>query len=395
MIFDALLAGALIGLAAGFGADALHRRDRMMGRLALSCFFMALRHVMAVVAATTALPPGLAGHLESACATLGFIAIMLAFWELFPSWLPRGFPVLVLAGAVPNLLRCGLAATGSWADYTFLRFNYAYMLAGSLATLVAIARARTAGDPMGRRLLWGFVLALVPFLVEVTSLVAFRTILPVGALGIVILAISVAVSWLWVINLDLQRKGASSAAAAAGWRALVPGTTWNTQERSPFMDATFGQGWEERIQERMTGLDGTPYLVRQASLGAHGVLGSVAAQRQPQSADTAFLKGWCVALGVDEGPEFQRVKAWLEAWGATIEAWGTVPPRKGPYPSLLIWAREPAILSVWREDDLTRRKPRWIQAGGVPMDGPHARLPWPMEEGPLRNELRRLLSFGD
>jgi hypothetical protein len=71
---------------------------------------------------------------------------------------------------------------------------------------------------------------------------------------------------------------------------------------------------------------------------------------------------------------------------------GTVPPREGPYPSVLLWAREPSILAVWREDDLLRRRPRWIQIGGPITDGPHARLEPRAAAEKLQQTLEHLLS---
>jgi hypothetical protein len=75
-----------------------------------------------------------------------------------------------------------------------------------------------------------------------------------------------------------------------------------------------------------------------------------------------------------------------------VEPWGTVPPREGPFPSVLLWAREPSILTVWRECDLRRRRPRWIQIGGPSTGSPHARLEPGVSEAHLREALENLLS---
>jgi hypothetical protein len=69
-----------------------------------------------------------------------------------------------------------------------------------------------------------------------------------------------------------------------------------------------------------------------------------------------------------------------------------MPPREGPYPSLLIWGREPSILAVWREDDLARRRARWVQVGGPATEGPHVRLEANLGEEALRRALVGLLS---
>ncbi len=47
---------------------------------------------------------------------------------------------------------------------------------------------------------------------------------------------------------------------------------------------------------------------------------------------------------------------------------------------------------MWREDDLMRRRPRWIQIGGPITEGPHARLDAGTAEEGLRHTLERLLS---
>jgi hypothetical protein len=95
---------------------------------------------------------------------------------------------------------------------------------------------------------------------------------------------------------------------------------------------------------------------------------------------------------MDDPASTARVQAWLREWGAEVQLWGTMPPREGPYPSVLIWAREPSILAVWREGDIQRRRPRWVQVGGPTTEGPHARLEGTTEERPLRELLQDLLS---
>ena len=95
---------------------------------------------------------------------------------------------------------------------------------------------------------------------------------------------------------------------------------------------------------------------------------------------------------MDNASESARIQVWLRTWGAEVQLWGTVPPREGPYPSVLLWAREPSILAVWREDDLMRRRPRWVQIGGPITEGPHARLDSGTSEEGLRRTLEGLLS---
>ena len=141
-------------------------------------------------------------------------------------------------------------------------------------------------------------------------------------------------------------------------------------------------------------LDGATYrLMSHPFPGGHR-LGWVERDESARSGLGGFLAGWAVAIGMDSSAEAARVEGWLRAWGATIEVWGTVPPREGPYPSVLIWAREPSILAVWREGDLIRRRARWIQAGGPLTEGPHARLERPLNEASLRSALQGLLGQG-
>jgi len=141
--------------------------------------------------------------------------------------------------------------------------------------------------------------------------------------------------------------------------------------------------------------NGVPYALHHIALAnGGGELGWLESQEEASLPRTpAFLEGWRVALGMDQGEDFQRVRGWLEAWGAEVQAWGTVPPRNGPFPSIIIWAREPSILAVWREDDLTRRRCRWVQVGGAPIEGPHARLDKPAMEADLLRCLQDLLSY--
>ena len=104
------------------------------------------------------------------------------------------------------------------------------------------------------------------------------------------------------------------------------------------------------------------------------------------------MSGWTVGLGMDDAAESSRIQLLLQSWGADLQLWGTVPPREGPYPSVLLWAREPSILTVWREGDLLRRRPRWIQIGGPITGGPHARLEPGASDRDIQHTLDRLLS---
>jgi len=180
------------------------------------------------------------------------------------------------------------------------------------------------------------------------------------------------------------------------WRSLVPGNAFRTDRPSPFMESLFGATWPDRVKTTpdapLVGADGVTYRVRSRILHHQERLGWYERDDDTQPGHRGFLAGWTVGLGMDNAAESARIQTLLRSWGADVESWGTVPPREGPYPSVLLWAREPSILSVWREDDLLRRRPRWIQIGGPTTEGPHARLEPGASEDGLRHLLEKLLS---
>ena len=140
------------------------------------------------------------------------------------------------------------------------------------------------------------------------------------------------------------------------------------------------------------GSDGNIYRFRSRILYHQELLGWCERDDDTQAVHQGFLAGWTVGLGMDNPQERARLQEALRAWGADVETWGTVPPREGPYPSVLLWAREPSILSVWREDSMKRRRPRWIQIGGPVSEGPHARLETGASVEQLQQVLEGLLS---
>jgi hypothetical protein len=162
------------------------------------------------------------------------------------------------------------------------------------------------------------------------------------------------------------------------------------------MEALFGAAWADRIKAApdtpMVGSDGATYRVKSRILHHQERLGWYEREEEAQPGNHGFLSGWTVGLGLDDPSESARIQALLHTWGADVHLWGTVPPREGPYPSVLLWAREPSILAVWREDDLLRRRPRWVQIGGPITKGPHARLDPGTPGEVLRHTLEDLLS---
>jgi hypothetical protein len=162
------------------------------------------------------------------------------------------------------------------------------------------------------------------------------------------------------------------------------------------MERLFGSTWRDKVRAasdlRLLGTDGASYRVQSHLLNDQESLGWYEREEDAQPGTHGFLSGWTVGLGLDDPTENTRILDLLRNWGADVHLWGTVPPREGPYPSVLLWAREPSILAVWREDDLLRRRPRWIQIGGPTTKGPHARLETGPSEETLRHTLEQLLS---
>ena len=75
---DALQAGALAALCISFAADALTRRDRMVGWLALACLLVSLRHGVLALGAQADLNPHLVDRAQSLLMAFGFLLIILA-----------------------------------------------------------------------------------------------------------------------------------------------------------------------------------------------------------------------------------------------------------------------------------------------------------------------------
>lgn len=389
IVLQSLQAGALLALGLFFLLDAGRRRDAVMGWLAVACLTMALRHGSSVADAGGALDVrggALLGTLALLCTTLAFRA-------LFPRQMPRA----LVAG-------CSLAMIPFALLPLFIQVRAGVLLGGRVlamaATVVlAVAGLRAcllvsqAGYPYGRRILLGISLALTLMVAALSGSVLFDMDLAVGGIAMLVLALSMALARFWSLSADLQTAMKDAREDAEAWRNLLPGPTWREGETSRDMALRFGEGWSQRLTTRMLAYDGSAYRLHRSVLGDGRSIGWVEALAEDRMGlDASFLRGWQVGLGMDEGEERQRVSLWLEAWGAAITSWGTVPPREGPFPSILIWGREPSILSVWREYDVTRRKVRWIQVGGSRIEGPHAHLEHPLAERAMWEALQSLLS---
>ncbi len=390
LTLDALQAGALLALAAAFSADSLHRRDRLTGWVGLACLMIALRHGVGILEAAQVFPLDIADRLQSALASLGYTAMFCALFLVFPTFYPRHMVRWIGLGMLPNLVRCAFLPLGSSLARGLHLVTLSVYMASCALTLLALVRAHRAEDPFGRRLLGGLLITMIPVVVEVVFRVCFDVQFRISGIGIMLMAISLGASWMWALTHAMHERLARAEGEAAAWRGLLPGSTWHSGEASPLMEDLFGAGWAARLEDRMPGRDGSTYLVHRAQAEGRE-LGWVEARREKDV--RSFLGGWTLALGMEEGEECQRILGWLRGWGAQVELWGTVPPREGPFPSILLWMREPSILSVWREHDLVRRRSRWIQMGGPQTEGPHVRLERPLEEESLREALQHLIAL--
>jgi hypothetical protein len=257
-------------------------------------------------------------------------------------------------------------------------------------------RAREDGDPMGRRLFLGFLGVTLPVVVEIAAYSLFDLKVRLSGFSLVILAMAIGTSWQWLVVNAMESRIHRAETEAELWRNLVPGHAFRTDQPSPLMQDLFGPAWPDRVKSHpdapLVGADGATYRLRTRLLHHQERLGWYERDDDTQPGTHGFLSGWTVGLGMDDAAESARIQSLLYSWGADLQLWGTVPPREGPYPSLLLWAREPSILAVWRENDLLRRRPRWIQIGGPTTGGPHARLEPGAPEERLRETLVGLLS---
>jgi len=387
---DAFQTGALATLFMAFGMDALSRRDRMMGWLALTCLLVGLRHGVLALGAQTFLNPGLVEHVQSLLVLLGFLALCRSLAELFPRHVPRRFALWMALAMLPNFIRILAFPHSSLADtWAHHAANLTYV-AGFGLILHWTLRARHDGDPMGRRLFLGFLGVTLPVMVEIAAFSLFGLKIRLSGFSLLILAVAIGTSWQGMVVEAMDTRLHQAEDEGEAWQSLLPGMAFRSDRPSPQMEALFGPAWVDLVQDRPESLrvarDGLTYHIR--CLGTEGGTWFGCCERTEASPPSqAFLSGWTVGLGLDQPEERERIQTLLQAWGAEVEPWATVPPREGPYPSLLLWGREPSILSVWREGGMRRRRCRWIQIGGPLTEGPHGRL----EPGASGETLKQLL----
>jgi hypothetical protein len=395
-LLDALQTGALVTLFISFGTDALSRRDRMMGWLALTCLLVGFRHGLLTLSGLPSFNPDLVDRAQSLLVAAGFISLCLALTHLFPRHVPPRFPVWIALGMIPNFLRNLVLSHPSLADTSLHHLTDVTYLVGFGCILYWTLRARQDGDPMGHRLFLGFIGVTLPVIVEIAALSLFDRKIRLSGFSLMMLAVAVGTSWQWLVVNAMEARIQRAETEIELWRNLLPGNPFRTDRPSLLMEGLFGPTWAEQVKAHpdalMVGADGVTYRLRSRVLHQQERLGWYEREDDLRSGSRGFLSGWTVGLGMDDAALSSRIQSLLRTWGAEVQTWGTVPPREGPYPSILLWAREPSILTVWRENDLLRRRPRWVQIGGPTTEGPHARLESvPSEEG-LRLILEELLS---
>jgi len=393
---DALQTGALAALFVSFGTDALSRRDKMMGWLSVTCLLVGLRHAVLAMGTLPTLNPDLVDRAQSLLVALGFITLCMAISKLFSQHVPRQFPGWIALAMLPNYIRNLLLPHPSFWDSALHNAANVTYLVGCALIIYWTLRARQDRDPMGRRLFLGFLGLTLPVVVEIAALSFFDMKIRLSGFSIVILAMSIGTSWQWLVVSAMEARIEVTETEVEAWRSLLPGQAFRTDRPSPAMEGLFGHDWPERVKAAregsLSGLDGAIYHLRTRPLYEDECLGFYEREEETQPGNHGFLSGWTVGLGLDDAIESARIQGLLRAWGADVHTWGMVPPREGPYPSVLLWAREPSILSVWREDDLLRRRTRWVQIGGPTTKGPHARLEPHATEDSLRMALEQLLS---
>jgi hypothetical protein len=228
------------------------------------------------------------------------------------------------------------------------------------------------------------------------ALSLFDLKLRLSGFSLVVLALIIGNSWQWQAVSSMEARIHRMQHELAAWRTLLPGSSFSTDQPCREMEGLFGAAWPEQIKTRpaatLVGSDGAAYRIQSRILYHDEHIGWFKRDEVALPGQQGFLAGWSVGLGMDDPARTARYQALLRSWGADIQVWGTVPPREGPFPSVLLWAREPSILTVWRESNLLRRRPRWIQIGGPSTGGPHARLEADASDLDIQDTLERLLS---
>ena len=260
---DALQAGALGVLCLGFTLDALNRRDRLMGWLALTCLLVGLRHIVLACATGPAFNPDLMDRAQSLLVAFGFLSLCMVMVELFPRHVPRSFPGWMALAQTSSFIRnLVLSHPSGWERWLHHASNLAYLIGcGAIATWTL--KARQAGDPLGRRLFLGVLGVTLPVVVEVASLSLFGIKVRLTGFSLVILAMAIGSSWQWLVIQAIERRIDRAEHETEIWRSLVPGHVFRSDRPSPGMEALFGPRWVERLKNTpeasLVGRDGSSY----------------------------------------------------------------------------------------------------------------------------------------
>ncbi len=389
---NAIQLGVLVALVVSYGVEALRQRHRAVGLLVTGASILAVRHLILVFGALWMLPPVWIDRLQSPFAMAGFVFSIHAMSLMVGPVFPRSVAWISYGALGLNVLRVVAVPAGGTVDVWLLRAVLLVILTAALGMTYHVLRAAFRGDPIARSLSVGLCAGILPVLSEAGLRLATGLSVPLSGFAYMLLSLSMVNTWVNLRNRDMLERAHQAERESAGWRGLLPGPTFRLGEENPWMEQTFGPDWTHHLEATLHNQH-RAYRVHQAFPGAPDDLGWVEELPHSPLGESPLLQGWSVGLGLDERDDPEGVQHLLEAWGARVQPWGVVPPRQGPFPSLLLWSREPSILAVWREDDLSRRRCRWIQVGGAEVEGPHARLDRPLAPEALRETLRRLLSF--
>ena len=263
---DALQTGALAALFVSIGMEAVSRRDRMMGWLALTCLLVGLRHAVLALGTLPTMNPDLVDRTQSLLVAAGFIALCATLCEIFPHHIPRRFPGWMALGMFPNVLRnLFLAHPGFWDTWIHHAANLIYLLGCGLIISWTL-RARQDGDRMGERLFPGFLVLSLPVVLEVAALSLFDLKLRLSGFSLVVLAMTIGNSWQWLVVNTMESRIHQMENEVEVWRSLVPGNTFRTDQPSSAMNGLFGVDWPNQIKTRpaatLVGADGATYRFR-------------------------------------------------------------------------------------------------------------------------------------
>ncbi len=392
IVLNAVQLGVLVALVVSYGAEALRRRHRAFGLLVTGGILLGIRHLVFVFGPSWGLAPASIDRLQSPFGFAGFVLSIQAMGLMVSKTIPPALISISYLALFLNLLRAALFPPGSPWDVWSLRLILCSILLISLASGTLVIRAALRKDPVAQSLVIGLAMGLIPAAAEAGVRLAFGLSVPLSGFAYLLLSVSLVNTWLSLQNLELLHRLEHAERQSLGWRALLPGPAYRIGESSPWMERVFGNDWEAHLKDRMEAADHS-YRIHRAFPGTPFDQGWVEELPHAPRPDLALLQGWSVGLGLDERDDPEGIQRLLEDWGARVQCWGIVPPRQGPFPSLLLWSREPRILAVWREDELSRRRCRWIQVGGAEIEGPHARLERPLHPQALHDALKGLLSL--